>query len=75
MNCFSGAQPQSQLQDVHLEMMNRLDMLAELVCGPLYASQGMVLESLVIINVHCRDLLSDLIRKKVFKAEDFEWSR
>ncbi|XP_078256078.1 dynein axonemal heavy chain 6-like [Rhinoraja longicauda] len=73
--CFSGAQPQSQLQRVHLELMNRVDMLAELVCEPLHASQQMVLESMVTINVHCRDVLSDLISKKVFKAEDFEWSR
>ncbi|XP_051881424.1 dynein axonemal heavy chain 6-like [Pristis pectinata] len=75
VNCFSGTEPQSQLQDVHLELMNRLDMLAELVCTPLRASQEMVLESLVTINVHCRDVLSDLMVKKVFKAEDFEWTR
>ncbi|XP_059839458.1 dynein axonemal heavy chain 6-like [Hypanus sabinus] len=75
MNCFRGTKPQSQLQGVHLELMNRLDMLAELVCVPLRPSQETVLESLVTINVHCRDVLGDLIVKKVFKTEDFEWTR
>ncbi|XP_072106568.1 dynein axonemal heavy chain 6-like, partial [Mobula birostris] len=75
MNCFSGTKPQSQLQEVHLELMNRLDMLAELVCAPLRPSQETVLESLVTINVHCRDVLGDIIVKKVFKTEDFEWTR
>uniref|UniRef100_UPI00398F3748 dynein axonemal heavy chain 6-like n=1 Tax=Pristiophorus japonicus TaxID=55135 RepID=UPI00398F3748 len=75
MNCFNGTNPHSELQDVRLKLMNRLDGLAELVSGHLRASQETVLETLLIINVHCRDVLSDLIAKNIIKANDFEWTR
>ncbi|XP_038654802.1 dynein heavy chain 14, axonemal-like [Scyliorhinus canicula] len=73
--CFSGPKPLSQLQNVHLVLMNRLDVLADLMSTPLRAFQETVLETLLTIIVHCRDILSDLIDKNIFKADDFEWTR
>ncbi|XP_078069639.1 dynein axonemal heavy chain 6-like [Mustelus asterias] len=73
--CFSGSKPHSQLQDVHQVLMGRLDGLAELMSRPLRAFQETMLETLLTINVHCRDILSELIAKKIFKADDFEWTR
>ncbi|XP_067884712.1 dynein axonemal heavy chain 6-like [Heterodontus francisci] len=73
--CFNRTRPHKQLQDVRLELISRLDTLAELVSGPLRAAQETVLETLLTINVHCRDVLSDLIAKNIVKADDFEWTR
>ncbi|GCB82539.1 hypothetical protein scyTo_0022350, partial [Scyliorhinus torazame] len=73
--CFSGSKPQSQLQDVHLVLMSRLDVLADLMSTPLRAFQETVLETLLTIIVHCRDILSELIDKNISKADDFEWTR
>ncbi|XP_078399007.1 dynein axonemal heavy chain 6-like, partial [Cetorhinus maximus] len=73
--CFNGSRPRSQLQDVRMVLMSRLGALAELMSTPLRAFQETVLETLLTINVHCRDVLTDLITKNIFKADDFEWTR
>ncbi|GCC20829.1 hypothetical protein chiPu_0019397, partial [Chiloscyllium punctatum] len=73
--CFNGPRPHSQLQNTRLVLISRLDALAELMSTPLRAFQETVLETLLTINVHCRDVLSELIAKKIVREDDFEWIR
>ncbi|XP_043531479.1 dynein axonemal heavy chain 6-like [Chiloscyllium plagiosum] len=73
--CFNGPRPHSQLQNTRLVLISRLDVLAELMSTPLRAFQETVLETLLTIIVHCRDVLSELIAKKIVREDDFEWIR
>ncbi|XP_066451266.1 dynein axonemal heavy chain 14 isoform X2 [Eleutherodactylus coqui] len=72
---FSSEDPETELKTVLSSLEKRLGDLAELAVEVPLLHQKRTLEALLIICVHCRDVLTDLVRKRVFTAEDFEWTR
>ncbi|XP_042075509.1 LOW QUALITY PROTEIN: dynein axonemal heavy chain 6 [Haplochromis burtoni] len=53
----------------------RLNALAALVRGQLPALHRNIITALITIDVHARDIVSDLVRQKVDNRSSFEWQR
>ncbi|XP_043666184.1 dynein axonemal heavy chain 1-like [Vespula pensylvanica] len=54
-------------------MLSQLDDLRELIRGPHTEIQRLMLEAVIIIEVHARDVLYKLIQENVTNVNDFEW--
>nr|CAD7258339.1 unnamed protein product [Timema shepardi] len=52
-----------------------LNNLAAMVRGDLEKLQRMVLCSLITVDVHARDIVTELVREKVTSEDNFEWLR
>uniref|UniRef100_F7F2H3 AAA+ ATPase domain-containing protein n=1 Tax=Ornithorhynchus anatinus TaxID=9258 RepID=F7F2H3_ORNAN len=73
---FQSSNPKKELEKVHAELVNHLEKLADLgVSDNLHFRTKTTLEALLTLYVHCRDILTDLIHKQIFKLNDFEWTR
>jgi hypothetical protein len=73
---FESSHSKEELEKVHIDVMNHLKEIAELVVintSNLRAKS--VLEALLTLYVYCRDIVVDLLLKDIFHAEDFEWTR
>uniref|UniRef100_A0A8C5D9R8 Dynein heavy chain hydrolytic ATP-binding dynein motor region domain-containing protein n=1 Tax=Gouania willdenowi TaxID=441366 RepID=A0A8C5D9R8_GOUWI len=83
--CLEGEQdPFTALQEFELtnfdvnppqNIDNRLNALAGLVRGHLPALHRNIITALITIDVHARDIVTDLVKKKVDSRSDFEWQR
>ncbi|KAG2467637.1 DYH6 protein, partial [Polypterus senegalus] len=73
--CFGDGNPAKCMKKVNQDLLDHLDELAELALELLTFNQQTTLEALLTIYIHCRDVLMDLIKNNIFKAEDFEWKR
>ncbi|KAK3576323.1 hypothetical protein CHS0354_039732 [Potamilus streckersoni] len=74
--CFDQADPTKSLIKVGEGMKDSLYKLAGLVSVPnLLEYQRMSIEALLTINVHNRDIVDDMIKDKVVKVDDFEWTK
>nr|CAD7588833.1 unnamed protein product [Timema genevievae] len=66
-------------QDEMVEFENKnfddLNKLAAMVRGDLEKLQRMVLCSLITVDVHARDIVTELVREKVTSEDNFEWLR
>ncbi|XP_059157269.1 dynein axonemal heavy chain 6-like [Physella acuta] len=56
-------------------MVDLLNQLASFTYASLHGYQRMSIEALLTITVHNRDIIIDMIQKRVRKKEDFEWKR
>ncbi|CAG9321581.1 unnamed protein product [Blepharisma stoltei] len=56
------------------EKEQRLDILVELVRSDLPAQARMTLGTLVVLDVHCKDIIQNLIENKVVSIEEFQWN-
>ncbi|XP_044147930.1 LOW QUALITY PROTEIN: dynein axonemal heavy chain 14 [Bufo gargarizans] len=72
---FDSADPETELKTILSNLEKRLGELAELAVEVPLLHQKRTLEALLILYVHCRDVLTELLRNKVFTAQDFEWTR
>ncbi|XP_038617180.1 dynein heavy chain 14, axonemal [Tachyglossus aculeatus] len=73
---FQSSNPKKELEKVHAELVNHLEKLADLgVSDNLHFRTKTTLEALLTLYVHCRDILTDLIHRQIFKLNDFEWTR
>lgn len=73
---FMSYHPKEALEKVRAGVLGRVEQLAELMLRDACNSRRKaVLGALLILYVHCRDLVINLLLRNVFKAEDFEWSR
>ncbi|KAM5165262.1 dynein axonemal heavy chain 14 [Mantella aurantiaca] len=75
MRSFSAPEPEKELKIVLSNLINQLGELAEMALDIPLPHQKTTLEALLTIYVHCRDVLTELIRNRVFIPEDFEWMR
>ncbi|XP_067420874.1 dynein axonemal heavy chain 14 [Emydura macquarii macquarii] len=72
---FQSSDPKMELTAVHDELVHHLEQLAEMASDILQLHKQTTLEALLTLYIHCRDILSSLIDKQIFKREDFEWTR
>uniref|UniRef100_A0A8C5PZV6 AAA+ ATPase domain-containing protein n=1 Tax=Leptobrachium leishanense TaxID=445787 RepID=A0A8C5PZV6_9ANUR len=72
---FGSSDPEESLRGIHAKLVNQLGELADMALDIPLHHQKTTLEALLTLYVHCRDTLEELIRKKVFSQEDFEWTR
>ncbi|KAG8443820.1 hypothetical protein GDO86_009128 [Hymenochirus boettgeri] len=72
---FGSADPKNELRLAHDNLVHQLGELADLIFDIPRLHQKTTLEALLTLYVHCRDVLAELIEKRVFKPEDFEWTR
>ncbi|XP_043259684.1 dynein axonemal heavy chain 1-like [Colletes gigas] len=55
------------------ELLDQLDDLRELVRGPQTEIQRLMLEAVITIEVHARDVLHTLVEERVSNVNDFDW--
>uniref|UniRef100_A0A8D3CE91 Dynein, axonemal, heavy chain 6 n=1 Tax=Scophthalmus maximus TaxID=52904 RepID=A0A8D3CE91_SCOMX len=60
---------------VHISCSCRLNSLAALVRGQLPTLHRSIITALITIDVHARDIVTDLVRQKVDSRTNFEWQR
>ncbi|XP_023141924.2 dynein axonemal heavy chain 6 isoform X2 [Amphiprion ocellaris] len=63
------------LQEFELTNFDRLNALAACVRGQLTALHRNIITALITIDVHARDIVTDLVRQKVDNKSNFEWQR
>nr|XP_057922299.1 dynein axonemal heavy chain 6 isoform X3 [Doryrhamphus excisus] len=63
------------LQQFEHTNFDRLNALAALVRGQLPALHRNIITALITIDVHARDIVTDLVRQKVDSRTNFEWQR
>ncbi|XP_074241361.1 dynein axonemal heavy chain 14 isoform X3 [Saimiri boliviensis] len=73
---FVSSHSREKLEKVHAGLICHLEEVAELVVLDTSNSRTKaVLEALLTLYVHCRDIVINLLLKNIFNAEDFEWTR
>ncbi|XP_041838798.1 dynein heavy chain 6, axonemal [Melanotaenia boesemani] len=74
--CLEGDHDHSAaLQEFELISFDRLNTLAALVRGQLPALHRNIITALITIDVHARDIVTDLVQQKVDTTSNFEWQR
>ena len=75
VRCFDQSDPKVALIEVLNKMVDSLGNLAGLVSTSLQPYQTMCIEALLTIDVHNRDILSNMINSGVTGRDDFEWTK
>ncbi|XP_015279206.1 PREDICTED: dynein heavy chain 6, axonemal [Gekko japonicus] len=63
------------LAQFELENFDRLNALASLVRGSLPKLHRNIITALITIDVHARDIVTELVQQKVDSVENFDWQR
>ncbi|KAM9363597.1 dynein axonemal heavy chain 6 [Symphorus nematophorus] len=63
------------LQEFELVNFDRLNALAALVRGQLPTLHRNVITALITVDVHAKDIVTDLVRQKVDTRSNFEWQK
>ncbi|XP_076766961.1 dynein axonemal heavy chain 1 [Xylocopa sonorina] len=63
----------NNLHGYYRELLGHLDDLRELVRGPQTEIQRLMLEAVITIEVHARDVLQKLVHGRVSSVNDFDW--
>nr|XP_046487754.1 dynein axonemal heavy chain 1-like [Neodiprion pinetum] len=61
------------LKNYYHQMLKQLDDLRDLVRGNQTEIQRMILEAVIVIEVHARDVLAKLVLENITNANDFDW--
>ena len=69
----SQALEKNNLPEYHVNQLKELDDLRELVRGKLTSKERQTLSALIVIEVHARDVVINLLNEKVQDVNDFEW--
>ncbi|TRY65354.1 hypothetical protein DNTS_005929 [Danionella cerebrum] len=59
----------------HFQALQQLNTLAALVRGNLPSLHRNIITALITIDVHARDIVTDLVKEKVDSSDSFEWQR
>ncbi|XP_074520194.1 dynein axonemal heavy chain 6 [Halichoeres trimaculatus] len=74
--CLEGEHDHfASMQEFELANFDRLNALAALVRGELSTLHRNIITALITIDVHARDIVTDLVRQKVDSRSNFEWQR
>ncbi|KAM7079135.1 dynein axonemal heavy chain 6 [Molossus nigricans] len=63
------------LEDFERVNFERLNALAAIVRGPLSKLHRNIITALITIDVHARDIVTELVQAKVEEVESFDWQR
>jgi dynein heavy chain len=63
----------NNLPEYHKVQLQELDDLRTLVRGKLTSKARQTLSALIVIEVHARDVVINLLDEKVGNVNDFEW--
>ncbi|XP_063314781.1 dynein axonemal heavy chain 6 [Pelobates fuscus] len=76
-HCLEGENEDNLKSMANFEKVNfeRLNALAGLVRGQLPTIHRNIITALITIDVHARDIVSDLVKEKVDSIENFDWQR
>ncbi|XP_075717900.1 dynein axonemal heavy chain 6 [Rhinoderma darwinii] len=76
-HCLEGEAEENLNSLAEFEKVNfeRLNALAGLVRGQLPALHRNIITALITIDVHARDIVSDLVKDQVNSIDSFEWQR
>ncbi|KAL1282482.1 hypothetical protein QQF64_001285, partial [Cirrhinus molitorella] len=75
-NCLEGDHDHYQaLQEFEITNFERLNALAALVRGNLPSLHRNIITALITIDVHARDIVTELVKEKVDSSDNFEWQR
>ncbi|XP_075140366.1 dynein axonemal heavy chain 6 [Leptodactylus fuscus] len=76
-HCLEGETEENLNSMAEFEKVNfeRLNALAGLVRGSLPALHRNIITALITIDVHARDIVSDLVKDQVYSIDSFEWQR
>lgn len=69
----SKALEENKLDEYHEKQLKELDALRQLVRGKLTPTGRQTLSALIVIEVHARDVVINLLNEKVSDVNDFEW--
>jgi len=69
----SKALEENKLGDYHKNQLSELDDLRNLVRGKLTSKARQTLSALIVIEVHARDVVINLLQEQVSDVNDFEW--
>jgi hypothetical protein len=73
---FMSYNPREILEAVQARLLRHLEDIAVLVTlNTSNQRTKTMLAATLIICVHCRDIMSDVLVKKIFSIQDFEWTR
>ncbi|XP_067106416.1 dynein axonemal heavy chain 6 [Osmerus mordax] len=74
--CLEGDHDHFQaLQEFEFTNFDRLNALAALVRGQLPSLHRNIITALITTDVHARDIVTDLVQRKVDSSSNFEWQR
>ncbi|KAJ1518310.1 Dynein heavy chain 6, axonemal [Coelomomyces lativittatus] len=71
--CLEHPQPMEELKQFRQISVANLSQLASIVRGDLTKLQRAVLGALITIDVHARDILTEMLEQHVSSLEDFGW--
>ncbi|XP_056265579.1 dynein axonemal heavy chain 6 [Pseudoliparis swirei] len=75
-DCLDGNRNHfASLQEFEQTNFDRLNVLAAMVRGQLPTLHRNIITALITIDVHARDIVTNLVRKKVDTQYNFEWQR
>ncbi|KTF76182.1 hypothetical protein cypCar_00045330 [Cyprinus carpio] len=75
-SCLEGDHDHYQaLQEFEITNFERLNALAALVRGNLPSLHRNIITALITIDVHARDIVTELVKEKVDSSDNFEWQR
>ncbi len=69
----SDALERNHLKEFTVRQLKELDDLRELVRDKLSAKARQTLSALIVVEVHARDVVGNLVAENVVNVNDFEW--